>query len=187
VPRWASDDNLVQAAREGDEDAFALLMERHREWVRRLINAVVRDAEQAEDLTQEAFCRVHRNLGGYTEQERFVPYLKRIAVNLARNFLRDQKRRAALTEHLRREPPLGLIIDPLAMLDLRAMRAELRDALDRLGPEQRQALLLHYFSGLSVEEIAREVDCPPGTVKSRLFHARRQVRRALAAALETDE
>jgi RNA polymerase sigma-70 factor, ECF subfamily len=180
MARWAGDDDLVRAARNGDEGAFTRLLERHRAWVCRLMYTIVRDSDQAEDLTQDAFCRVYRHLEHYTEQDRFIPWLKRIAVNLARNSLRDQKRQDALTEHIGKEPmPLGLILDPAAELEARLLQREVGIALEGLSQEHRQAFTLHYFAGLSVQEIALRTDCPPGTIKSRLFHARRQVRHAL--------
>lgn len=181
------DDDLIRAARDGDETAFAALLQRHRDWVCRLIYAVVQDQEQAEDLTQEAFYRVYQNLGFYTAQGQFVPWLKRIAVNLARNFLRDrlrdQRRESALTRHTEQRP--GPQTDPAAILASRLLQEEIRDVLERLSPEARQALALHYFAGLSIQEIAERADCPEGTVKSRLFHARRLVRQAFRS--KTDE
>src|SRR5436190_1075027 len=86
-----SDDGLLRAALAGGEAAFNRLLARHRPWVRRLIQGIVLDPEQAEDLTQEAFCRVYKHLADYNSRERFIPWLKRIAVNLARNALRDRK------------------------------------------------------------------------------------------------
>jgi RNA polymerase sigma-70 factor, ECF subfamily len=177
-----SDDRLLEAARAGGEAAFARLLARHRPWVRRLIQAVVLDPDQAEDLTQEAFCRVYQHLASYNARERFVPWLKQIALNLARNALRDRKVRDALLERhaLEERDRPDELADPQHVLSSRLLQEEVRSALEHLAPEQREALTLHYFAGLSIEEIASQTGIPPGTVKSRLFHARRLVRQALA-------
>src|SRR5437016_4958520 len=92
----ASDDDLMCAAAGGDEEAFAELVRRHRSWVRALLLAVVRNPDPAEDLTQEAFCRVYRNLEEYEPQGRFVAWLKRIALNQAKDFLRRERKAAAM-------------------------------------------------------------------------------------------
>jgi len=180
MPRCASDDDLVRAARNGDDTAFAELLMRHRDWVRRLMRAVVQDPEHAEDLTQEAFYRVCRHLADYSAQGKFVPWLKRIALNLARKHLQARRRESVAAEQIHAEQsrpdPLA---DPATVLTSRLLQQEVRAALERLGDEQRQALVLHYFTGLSVPEIARRMDCPEGTVKSRLFQGRRRVREAL--------
>src|SRR5262245_47435005 len=93
-----ADDRRLEAARVGGTAASGRLPARHRPWVRRLMQAVVLDPEQAEDLTQEAFCRVYQHLATYTARERFMPWLKQIALNLARNALRDRKVHEAMVE-----------------------------------------------------------------------------------------
>lgn len=94
MPRHvASDDELMQAAARGDEAAFSELMQRHRSWVWSLVRAFVRDDDQADDLTQETFCRVHQHARSYAVQGNFVAWLKRIAVNLAKDSLRKRKHR----------------------------------------------------------------------------------------------
>jgi RNA polymerase sigma-70 factor (ECF subfamily) len=188
MARWADDDDLVRAARNGEEGAFAELLRRHRDWVCRLMRAVVQDPEQAEDLTQEAFFRVYRHLGAYSCQGSFVPWLKRIAVNLARNCLRERRRDAVLAERLHAEEsrpdPLA---DPENVLASRLLRQEVRAAIDRLPDDQRRALVLHYFTGLSVPEIARRTCSPEGTVKSRIYYARRRVREDLTSVARLGE
>jgi RNA polymerase sigma-70 factor (ECF subfamily) len=178
-----TDDELLQSARKGEDAAFALLLARHRLWVYRLVQAIVQDAEQAEDLTQDTFCRVYRHLDDYNAQERFIPWLKRIALNLARNHLRDRRR---YQEHLTTLPYTAEqtrpdpLTDPASALTSRLLQEEVRTALEALGPEHREVMALHYFAGLNVEAIAQQMACPVGTVKSRLFHARRQLRQTLS-------
>ena len=90
--RLASDDDLIRAAASGEDAAFSELMRRHRDWVRRLMGAFVRDREQSEDLAQEVFCRVHEHIGEYVAQGKFTAWLKRVAVNVARDHLLRRKR-----------------------------------------------------------------------------------------------
>lgn len=180
--KHTDDDELIQAAQMGDATAFGQLYQRHWGWVYRLLVAMVQDAQQAEDLAQEAFLRVHRHLDEYTAQGQFVAWLKRIAVNLAKNHLR----------HQRRAPPLVSVevegtdsgaphLDPQVIFSSHLLRQEIRTALRTLNEEQQQVLLLYYFSGMRVETIATQLQCSVGTVKSRLFYGRRQVRQALLA------
>src|SRR5262249_5321477 len=103
MPRCASDDDLVRAARNGDDAAFAALLMRHRDWVRRWMHAIDRNPEHAEDLTQEPFYRVCRHLGDYSAQGKFVPWLKRIALNLARKHLHAQRRESVIAEQIHAE------------------------------------------------------------------------------------
>jgi RNA polymerase sigma-70 factor (ECF subfamily) len=176
------DDELAVAARSGDESAFALLLHRHREWVYRVAYAVVGDAESADDATQEVFVRLYRHLADYEPRGRFVPWLKNIAINTARNALRnDRPRRDRVSCRPLHDGFEGVSAgsDPEAVLTSRLLREEVRTALQGLPAEQRQAVLLYYFSGQGVEDIARIARCPPGTIKSRLYHARRHLREAL--------
>lgn len=185
------DDALVLRARGGDRVAFELLLRRHREWVLGLLRAIVQDREQAEDLTQEVFWRVFVRMDGYQASGRFVPYLKRVAVNAGRNFLRDRRTRArreiTIDEILAGMEEPGATSDPAQILSSRLLREEVRAALAALNKEQRRVVVLHYFGGRSVEAIADMLCCPVGTVKSRLFHSRRLLRRALHEARETEE
>ena len=183
-----TDDDLMQATLGGDESAFAELMRRHRDWVCGLMHAIVGDREQAEDLAQEAFCRVYRSRKDYAARGNFVAWLKRIAVNVARDFLRGNRRTALVPLGDLGEMPAGETgFDPFAALASRVLRQEVRAAIAALPPDQRQALVLHYFGGASIEEVAERMGCPIGTIKSRLHHARRRIREMLAAEHEQEQ
>jgi RNA polymerase sigma-70 factor, ECF subfamily len=181
APRAASDDELVQAAAGGDDAAFSELMQRHRPWVCALMRAFVHDPEQAEDLAQEAFCKVYRYAGDYTAQGSFIPWLKRIAANLARDELRKQ-RKAKMVPLTEIEETLvtDKRSDPMAALASGFMREELRAAIQSLPDEQRLALVMHYFGDMTLPDIAWAMRCPVGTIKSRLFYGLRRVRQTLA-------
>jgi RNA polymerase sigma-70 factor (ECF subfamily) len=180
--RYGSDDELMLAAAQGSEEAFAALMQRHRDWVRWLLRAFVHDGDVVEDLAQETFARVYRNREEYVPRGSFVAWLKRIAVNQAKDYLRRQKSRA--------EAPLEdtedlLIADrrqePLAALAAGCLQQELRAAIQVLPDEQRLPVIMHYFGDMSLPDIAWAMRCPVGTVKSRLFYGLRRVRQALSA------
>ena len=177
----SSDDDLIRAAILGNDAAFATLMHRHRDWVRRLMAAFVHDTEQAEDLAQEVFCRVHTRLGDYAAQGKFTAWLKRVAANVARDHLRRRRKRGVLVplDSLENTPTEEPGVDPAVVFASRMMREELREALTLLPDDQRQVMILHYFGDRSVEDIAAALHCPLGTVKSRLFHGRRRIREAL--------
>lgn len=186
--RAAGDDDLMQAALEGDESAFAELMRRHRGWVCGLMHAMVGNREQAEDLAQEAFCRVYRGRRDYAARGNFLAWLKRIAVNVARDFLRGDRRATFVSlDDLAETPARETGFDPFAALASRMLRQEIRDAVDALPPDQRQALVLHYFGGASIEEVAERMGCPVGTIKSRLHHARRRIREMLTAGQDREQ
>jgi RNA polymerase sigma-70 factor, ECF subfamily len=179
--RLATDDELMQAVVGGDEGAFRELMGRHRGWVRSLARAIVRDEDAAEDLAQEVFCRLLRSAGEYRPRGEFVAWLKRIAVNLGRDELRHRTRRgtASLEE-------AGEAVAPEApewrlLLNSDALQGEMRAAIDALPDEQRLPVVMHYFGGISIRDIAWTLKCPPGTVKSRLFYGLRRIRALLAA------
>jgi len=157
MPRQTvSDEELMQAIAAGDE-AFAELVQRHRPRVYRLVRAYVRDPEHAEDLAQEVFCRVSRHAGNYVPQGSFVPWLRRIAINLAKNFLRRQRQTMVVPlSELEEEPPQenGRCFDPAALFHSHVVREEVRALLQALPEEQRLVLVMRYFGGMTVAEIA---------------------------------
>lgn len=181
------DDALMAAARKGDPAAFTELVQRHRAWVYQVITAIVRDHTIAEDLTQDVFCQVYDHLSDYCPQGTFIAWLKRIAVNRARNQLRNHHRRfnhewAMPTEDLLSDE----VSDPAVIISSALLRDEVRTALKSLTDQLRQVIVRHYFEGQSVEVIARALGCPVGTVKSRLFNGRRLLREQLHPRGEED-
>src|SRR5262249_18047093 len=156
-----------------------------RTWVRSLIGAIVREDELAEDLTQEAFSRVYRSAGSYCESGTFKPWLKRIAVNLAKDALRTRKRAILVPiEEPEDLPETDHRADPLAVLSSSLLREELHTVLTALPDEQRLVLMMYYFEGLSLHEVAGVLKCPLGTVKSRLFNGLRRVRKSMVEIWE---
>ena len=177
----ASDDVLMQAVAGGDDDAFRTLLERHQSWLFSLIDAVVRNEQHAEDLTQEVFWRLHQHAASYVGKGEFVAWLKRIALNRAKDFLRQQKRTvsagpAEVAETVTDDERS----DPVAPLLTSAVREELRTVIGALPDEQRLVIIMRYFGDMSLQDIAWAMRCPLGTVKSRLFNGLRRIQQALA-------
>jgi RNA polymerase sigma-70 factor (ECF subfamily) len=170
------------------DNAFDVVFGIHHDYVYRLAHALLGHAQDAEDVTQEVFLRVYRALPTYqADRASMRTWLTRIAVNVCRT----HRRRTWLRSLWQRPAPSPDDIDPLELVDTspwgapedRVLQAEMRqlvrDMLDRLRPEHRTVLVLHYYLDLPCPEIARIMDCPEGTVYSRLHYARRLVQAQL--------
>ncbi|HZT44397.1 MAG TPA: sigma-70 family RNA polymerase sigma factor [Chthonomonadaceae bacterium] len=181
--REGTDDDLVRAIAEGDPAAFSELMQRHRRWVFNLLSTITHDREQAEDLTQEVFTRVHRHAGCYRGQGQFPAWLKKIAVNLARSYLTRQKQAPLLSlSTLEVELAQDERFDPMMAFLSKGLQEEIRAAIASLPDEQRLAVIMRYFGGMSIQDIAWAMQCAEGTIKSRIFHGLRSVRAIVTGA-----
>lgn len=177
-----SDQLLVERARRGDRRAFDLLVLKYQQRIVKLVTRYVRDPSEALDVSQEAFIKAFRALPAFRGDSAFYTWLYRIAINTAKNHVASLQRRPVeydldpqdpdqhdLSVRLREdETPEGL-----------AMQEELRQAISQaigaLPEELRTAIMLREVEGLSYEEIAEAMDCPVGTVRSRIFRAREAV------------
>lgn len=173
------DDSLLQRAVRGEAACFTELVHRHRPWVCRLLSAMTSDPEAAEDLAQEVFTRLHRHAGSYKSRGQFVAYLKQLALNVGRSYLRRIPGVTLVAWDEQKEPLGEIRSDLLDAILTRQVQDEVRASVEALPPDQREAVLLHYFGGWTVPEIAARVKCPEGTVKSRLHHGIRKIREAL--------
>ena len=182
-----SDENLVELALDGDEDAYGVLVRRYQRRLTAFLGQLVGDIELARELSQEAFIRAWAALARFDPRYRFSTWLFRIAHNLGIDHLR---RRRLKTVGLYRTDSDGdevemvvaaLDKDPLGHLENRALAEELHQVIDDLRPEYRELVLLRHFGGLSYQEIAEFKDMPLGTVKNKLFRAHSVLRKALAA------
>lgn len=177
-----TDAELVSRSKAGDTRAFGELVTRYQKTVYRIILRMVRTPDDADDLTQDTFVRAYRGLKTFKEEFDFHPWLYRIAVNQAINFLNKRKRQAAVdlddvpeTEIKQGPEPES----PIQSASRRELVAQLEEALEKLPDEQRTVFLLRVQEGLSYEEIAEAMDTPKGTVMSRLARARMALRRYL--------
>ncbi len=188
--REASDKELVRRALQGQEQAFDELVARYLPKALAIARRFTNQVEDAQDLVQETFLRVYRALRRYDESYAFSTWFYRILVNLCINFQKRKQRwgwlvpestdaRSELTassndvEH-----------NPEAWQDRQELRAEIEKALDALSPEQRAVVTMYDLEGFSHREIAEILDCPVGTVMSRLHYGRLKLRKLLGPRLQ---
>jgi RNA polymerase sigma-70 factor, ECF subfamily len=174
-----TDATLMMRVREGDEEAFAEIVERYKNPLVNYLTHLVRSRERAEEVAQDAFVRLYRNASKYREQERLGPYLYRIATNLVVTEVRREKRWSLLLPRLNAStnqtvppPDAGLFVDEI--------QRKVSAALERLPVKYRAPIVLCDIEEWSYEEIARALECRVGTVKSRIFRGRELLRRQLA-------
>jgi RNA polymerase sigma-70 factor (ECF subfamily) len=183
-----SDIELVQAARAGDLKAFEELVARHRDKVFARAYSMMRNEEEALDLSQDAWVKGWQRLVQFQGDSSFITWMTRIVINLCLDQLRKQKRQRlesidALDEEsggVERQMPV-VEVNPTQGLERGELRQRIDAALAKLSPEHRTALVLHEFEELEYKEIANRMDCSIGTVMSRLFYARRRMASLLAS------
>lgn len=189
---------LVRRARSGDQRAFGLLVERYQKKVYAVALGMVKDAEEAMDVSQEAFVKVHRYLDRFKGDSSFYTWLYRITTNTCIDVLRrrgvnssDSVEYDDTVELDMAEADLGLLssqldASPSRTLLRRELGEKLEEALAQLPEKHRAILLLRELEGMSYEDLSRTLEIPKGTVMSRLFHARAKVQRLLADYLNDE-
>jgi RNA polymerase sigma-70 factor (ECF subfamily) len=185
---------LVDRARQGDGEAFRLLVERYQRRVYGVAYGMVFNSDDALDITQEAFVRVHRYLGSFHGSSAFYTWLYRIVVNLCVDHLRRRAHDAVIDYDdglLHDVDATGArpssIPDPHRAATEKELGEQLQRALMTLSPIHRAVLNLREIEGLSYEEMAKVMGCSVGTIMSRLFHARRRMQKALQPYLTDGE
>ena len=174
-----TDDALMQRVREGDDDAFTEIVDRYKDSLTNYLTHLVRSRERAEEVAQDAFVRLYRNAAKYKEQERLGPYLFRIATNLVVTEMRRQKRWSLLLPRLQSSVHVSAPSADTSLLTDEIHR-QVHAALERLPIKYRAPLVLFEIEEWSYEEIARTLELPSGTVKSRISRARELMRKHLA-------
>ncbi len=181
-----SDLLLVERTLAGDAHAFELLVIKYQRRIQRLIRRMVRDVDLVEDIAQETFIRAYRALHQYRGEAQFYTWLYRIAVNTAKKFLLEFKHdpvvmQAALRSQDEEDETSQRISEPISdetpesVLAAKEIAAVINAAMAALPDDLRQAVTLREIEGLSYEEIASVMDCPIGTVRSRIFRAREAI------------
>lgn len=175
----ASDQKLVKRVQKGDKGAFDLLVLKYQHKIVNLIMRYVRDPELALDIAQEAFIKAYRALPRFRGDSAFYTWMYRIAVNTAKNYLAAQRRQPANVELDLQDPEQYDLHAKLRETDTPegiALSNELRETVERaiaaLPEDLRTAIILRELEGMSYEEIAQTMECPVGTVRSRIFRAR---------------
>jgi len=190
-----SDLQLVERTNAGDQRAFELLVIKYQRRIERLIARMVRDTDQVQDIAQETFIRAYRALHQFRGEAQFYTWLYRIAVNTAKKALLDMKRNPVVSESALRSQneedetsshgqELTTDETPETVLAAQEIAEAVNAAMLALPEELRQAVTLREIEGLSYEEIAAAMECPIGTVRSRIFRAREAISARVKPLLE---
>ncbi|OGA19569.1 MAG: RNA polymerase sigma factor RpoE [Betaproteobacteria bacterium RIFCSPLOWO2_02_FULL_66_14] len=188
-----ADRELVARAQRGDQQAFGLLVEKYERKLARLLQRLIRDPAEVEDVAQEAFIRAYRALPSFRGDSAFYTWLYRIGVNTAKNHLIAMGRRVPTTTEIDADSAenygdgdlLRDINTPERLLMSKEIGETVNAAIDGLPEELRQAIQLRELDGMSYEEIATIMECPIGTVRSRIFRAREAIALKLRPLLGT--
>ena len=186
-----SDQQLVERVQAGDKAAFDLLVRKYQHRVLKLVSRFVSDAAEAEDVSQEAFLKAYRALASFRGDSAFYTWLYRIAINTAKNALVSNRRRPVDfdldlqdPEQYDRHARLKDGDTPEGVLLTEEIRNVVERAMEQLPEDLRTAIVLRELEGLSYEEIAEAMDCPVGTVRSRIFRAREAIDKKLKPLLD---
>jgi len=185
------DEDLVLRVQRGDKSAFDFLVIKYQHRIIQLVNRYVKDPSEAQDVAQEAFIKAYRALGNFRGDSAFYTWLYRIAINTAKNYLVSRSRRNSDyqvdiqdAEVFENAPQLQGMETPERHLLNQEIIDTIQEAIDKLPEDMRTAIMLREFEGMSYEEIAEAMDCPVGTVRSRIFRAREAIDNKLNPLLE---
>jgi RNA polymerase sigma-70 factor (ECF subfamily) len=184
---------LVERAQRGDKQAFGLLVQKYQRKLARLLSRFIRDPSEVEDVAQEAFVKAYRALPAFRGDSAFYTWLYRIGINTAKNYLMAMGRRAPTSTMLEAEEAEGFdegeqlrdINTPESVLLSKEIAQTVNATIEKLPEELRSAIQLREIEGMSYEDIAKVMDCPIGTVRSRIFRAREAIAEQLRPLLDT--
>ena len=187
------DQQLVKRAQQGDRQAFNLLVVKYQRKLARLLSRFIRDQSEVEDVTQEAFIKAYRALPAFRGDSAFYTWLYRIGINTAKNYLMAMGRRAPTSTEVGAEEAEGFeegeqlrdINTPESVLLSNEIAETVNSTIEQLPEELRQAIQMREIEGMSYEEIAQAMNCPIGTVRSRIFRARDAIAERLRPLLDT--
>jgi RNA polymerase sigma-70 factor, ECF subfamily len=187
-----SDLGLVQRVQRGDKSAFDLLVRKYQHKVLRLVLRYMKDPSDAEDVAQEAFIKAYRAMPQFRGDSAFYTWLYRIAINTAKNAIVARKRSPVefdldlqnVEESQSMQERLADAATPEALLLTEEIRTTVNQAIEALPEDLRTAIVLRELEGLSYEDIAQAMECPVGTVRSRIFRAREAIDQRLSSVFE---
>jgi RNA polymerase sigma-70 factor (ECF subfamily) len=183
---------LVQRVQRGDKTAFDLLVRKYQHKVIKLVTRYLRNPSDAEDVAQEAFIKAYRAMPQFRGDSAFYTWLYRIAINTAKNAIVSRDRNPvefdldmqAIEESQSMQGRLADTTTPESLLQTEEIRTTVNQAIDALPEDLRTAIVLRELEGLSYEDIALAMECPVGTVRSRIFRAREAIDRRLSEVFE---
>ncbi len=189
------DQQLVERVQGGDKHAFDLLVIKYQRKLARLLSQYIRDPAEVEDVVQEAFIKAYRAMPSFRGESAFYTWLYRIGINTAKNFLVSQGRKLPTLQGFDNEDAedfednalLKEVNTPESELMSQQIAQTVNQTLDSLPDELRTAIVLREIDGLSYEEIANIMNCPIGTVRSRIFRAREAISEQLRPLLGTSK
>ncbi len=189
------DQELVERAQRGDKRAFGMLVEKYQRKLGRLLSRLIRDQAEVEDVVQESFIKAYRALPNFRGDSAFYTWLYRIGINTAKNYLVSMGRRPQISNNIEIEDAenfedaneLRTMDTPETELAAKEIAQTVNDTVAALPEELRTAITLREIEGLSYEEIATLMNCPIGTVRSRIFRARETIAKRLRPLLDTPE
>ena len=189
------DRQLVERAQRGDKQAFSLLVEKYQRKLARLLSRFIRDPAEVEDVTQEAFIKAYRALPAFRGDSAFYTWLYRIGINTAKNYLMALGRRAPTSTEIEAEEAEGFeegeqlrdINTPESLLLSNEIAETVNATIEKLPEELRKAIQMRELEGMSYEDIAQAMNCPIGTVRSRIFRAREAIAEQLRPLLGTSK
>jgi len=189
------DQQLVERAQRGDKKAFELLVAKYQRKLARLLSRFIRDPAEVEDVAQDAFIKAYRALPSFRGESAFYTWLYRIGINTAKNYLVALGRRAPTAtefdsedaENFENGDQLRDVDTPENELMSKQIAQTVNDTMEALPEELRTAIVLREIDGLTYEEIATVMNCPIGTVRSRIFRARETIAERLRPLLQTSK
>jgi RNA polymerase sigma-70 factor (ECF subfamily) len=186
-----SDQQLVERVQRGDKRAFDLLVLKYQHKIFGLVSRYLRDSSEIQDVAQEAFIKAYRALPNFRGDSAFYTWLYRIAINTAKNHLMSKSRRPPGTDidvedaqYFEGDSPLRDIENPENVLYAQELKQVVASAMDKLPEDLCTAVTLREFEGLSYEDIADVMECPVGTVRSRIFRAREAIDREVQLQMQ---
>ena len=186
------DRQLVARAQRGDKQAFEMLVEKYQRKLARLLSRFIRDPAEIEDVAQEAFIKAYRALPAFRGDSAFYTWLYRIGINTAKNYLMAMGRRAPTSTEVEADEAEGFeegeqlrdINTPESLLLSNEIAQTVNATIEGLPEELRTAIQMREIEGMSYEDIAKAMDCPIGTVRSRIFRAREAIAEQLRPLLD---
>lgn len=184
------DKDLVLKVQQGDKSAYNLLVIKYQHRIIQLVNRYIKDPSEAQDVAQDAFISAYRALGNFRGDSAFYTWLYRIAINTAKNYLLAKNRQFSDcqidvqdAEKVGNAPQLKVLETPEYLLLNDEIVSVISSAIENLPTEMKVAIMLREFDGMSYEEIAQVMECPVGTIRSRIFRAREAIDEKLSPLL----